>query len=242
MKLTEQDLRLLEFNSYEDYLNSLIDGKSLQYFGDRENLISLYRTGYSSDDYYSQRNHPTVRALTKEAFDAQRTFLQVTKDPNTLFSRNITPTDPFLQELAKRERSNRLGLLSTIIYMRYMKRNTEISGYIDYEEALRRVHQDQQYSNNWKAIFSGEQVLYPTPADLLYYNAKTGRSRKNNTRNYQILCDPQRGIIFRNTYDRKNIYPDPLVSFYGTNTSRIEIASDLYEQVVLYDHVVRKNY
>ncbi|XP_035910175.1 cilia- and flagella-associated protein 299-like [Anopheles stephensi] len=228
MKLTEQDLRLSEFSSYEDYLNSLVDGKSLQYFGDRENLISLFRTGY--------------RALTKEAFEAQRTFLQVTKDPNTLFSRNISPEDPFLQELAKRERPNRLGLMSTIIYMRYMKKNTEISGYIDYEEALRRVHQDQQYSNNWKAIFAGEKVLYPTPVDLLYYNAKTGRSRKNNTRNYQILCDPLRGIIFRNMYDRKDILPDPVASFYGTNTSRTEIESDLYEQVVLYDHVVRKNY
>ncbi|XP_041768149.1 cilia- and flagella-associated protein 299-like [Anopheles merus] len=228
MKLTEQDLHLLEFASYDDYLNSLIDGKSLQYFGNRENLISLYRTGY--------------RALTKEAFDAQRTFLEVTKDPNTLFSRHIAPKDRFLQEIAKRERPNRLGLLSTIIYMRYVKKATEISGYIDYEEALRRVHQDQQYSNDWRAIFAEEKVLYPTPADLLYYNAKTGRSTRNNTRNYQILCDPARGIIFRNMYDRKDIYPDPVARSYGTNTSRIELASDLYEQVVLYDHVVRKNY
>uniref|UniRef100_A0A182NK16 Cilia- and flagella-associated protein 299 n=1 Tax=Anopheles dirus TaxID=7168 RepID=A0A182NK16_9DIPT len=228
MKLTEQDLRILQFETYEDYLDSLVDDKSLQYFGDREIVLSLYRTGY--------------RALTKEAFDAQRSFLQVAKDPNTLFSRNIQPTDPLLQELAKRERPNRLGLLSTIIYMRYMKRTAEISGYIDYEEALRRVHQDQQYSHDWQAIFAGAAVLYPTPADLLYYNARTGRSRRNNTRNYQIRCDPRRGIIFRNMYDRKDIHPDPFGSFYGTNTSRTEVPSALYEQVVLYDHVVRKNY
>uniref|UniRef100_A0A182P7P7 Cilia- and flagella-associated protein 299 n=1 Tax=Anopheles epiroticus TaxID=199890 RepID=A0A182P7P7_9DIPT len=228
MKLTEQDLYLLEFASYEDYLNSLIDGKSLQYFGNRENLISLYRTGY--------------RALTKQAFDAQRTFLKVTKDPNTMFSRNLTPTEPFLRELADRERSNRLGILSTIIYMRYMKNGTEISGYIDYEDALRRVLQDQQYAIDWKAIFAEEKVLYPTPADLLYYNTKTGRNIRNNTRNYQILCDPHQGVIFRNMYDRKDIFPNPLAVTHGTNTKREVVESDLYEQVVLYDHVVRKNY
>ncbi|KFB50915.1 AGAP006170-PA-like protein [Anopheles sinensis] len=228
MKLTEQDLRILEFDTCEQYLESLIDGKSLQYFGDRENLISLYRTGY--------------RALTKEAFEAQRNFLQVAKDPNTLFSRNIVPKDTLLQELAKRERPNRLGLLSTIIYIRCMKNSVEISGYIDYEEALRRVHRDQQYSNDWRAIFQGRTVLYPTPVDLLYYNARTDRSTKNNTRNYRILFDPRRGIIFRNMHDRKDIHPDPAASFYGTNTSRIEVPSELYEQAALYDHVVRKNY
>ncbi|XP_053676259.1 cilia- and flagella-associated protein 299-like [Anopheles nili] len=228
MKLTEQDLLILEFNSYEDYLNSLIDGKSLQYFGDRENLLSLYRTGY--------------RALTKQAFEAQRSFLQVQKDPLTLFSRNLVPKNEFLKELAARERPNRLGLLSTIIYMRYIRKNTEISGYIDYEDGLKRVHHYQQYSNDWRAIFAGEKVLYPTPVDLLYYNGRTGSSRKNNSRNYQILCDPFRGIIFRNTYDRKDIYLDPTSNYYGTNTSRIEVPSDVYEQVVLYDHVVRKNY
>ncbi|XP_058122125.1 cilia- and flagella-associated protein 299-like [Anopheles ziemanni] len=228
MKLTDQDLRILEFETYEQYLESLIDGKSLQYFGDRENLISLYRTGY--------------RALTKEAFEAQRNFLQVAKDPNTLFSRNIVPKDTLLQELAERERPNRLGLLSTIIYIRCMKNSVEISGYIDYEEGLRRVHRDQQYSNDWRAIFEGRTVLYPTPVDLLYYNAKTDRSWKNNTRNYRILFDPRRGIIFRNMHDRKDIHPDPVASFYGTNTSRTEVPSELYEQAVLYDHVVRKNY
>uniref|UniRef100_A0A182QYA2 Cilia- and flagella-associated protein 299 n=1 Tax=Anopheles farauti TaxID=69004 RepID=A0A182QYA2_9DIPT len=228
MKLTEQDLHILDFDTHEDYLNSLVDEKSLQYFGDREIVLSLYRTGY--------------RALTKEAFESQRSFLQVAQDPNTLFSRNIHPTDPLLQELAKRERPNRLGLLSTIIYMRYRRKATEISGYIDYEEALRRVHHDLQYSLDWKAIFSGAKVLYPSPADLLYYNAKTERNRQNDTRNYQIRCDPHRGIIFRNMYDRKNIYPDPFATDYGTNTSRTEVPSELYEQVVLYDHVVRKNY
>uniref|UniRef100_A0A182JF01 Cilia- and flagella-associated protein 299 n=1 Tax=Anopheles atroparvus TaxID=41427 RepID=A0A182JF01_ANOAO len=228
MKLTEQDLRILEFATYDQYLDSLVDGKSLQYFGDRENLITLFRTGY--------------RALTKDAFESQRSFLQVAKDPNTLFSRNLVPKDPLLQALADRERPNRLGLLSTIIYMRYMKKSVEVSGYIDYEEALRRVHRDQQYYNDWQAIFEGRSVLRPTPVDLLYYNAKTDRSMKNNTHNYRILFDPHRGIIFRNMHDRKDIHPDPVASFYGTNTTRMDVPSELYEQVALYDHVVRKNF
>ncbi|XP_058053363.1 cilia- and flagella-associated protein 299-like [Anopheles bellator] len=228
MKSNEQDLLILKFETYDEYLDSLVDGKSLQYFGDRENLISLFRTGY--------------RALTKDAFEAQKNFLQVAKDPNTVFSRNIVPKNEFLQELASRERPNRLGLLSTIIYIRSMSKNVEISGYIDYEEALRRVHKDQLYSNDWNAIFAGEAILRPTPVDLLYYNAKTGNSLRNNSRNYRILCDPLRGILFRNMYDRKDVIPDPMSNYYGTNTSRLVVSSEVYEQVALYDHVVRINY
>ncbi|XP_035792740.1 cilia- and flagella-associated protein 299-like [Anopheles albimanus] len=220
----------MEFESYDDYLDSLVDAKGLQYFGDRENLISLFRTGY--------------RALTKDAFEAQQSARQDTKDPYALFSRNVQlPEEEFLRALAVRERPNRLGLLSTIIYIRCMKKSVEISGYIDYEEALRRVQRDLPYSNDWKAIFAGESILRPTPLDLLYYNSRSGRTWRNNSRNYRILCDPVRGLTFRNLYDRKDIYPDPVTGYYGTNTSRLEIlSSSTYDQVALYDHVVRKNY
>ncbi|XP_062550913.1 cilia- and flagella-associated protein 299-like [Armigeres subalbatus] len=232
MKLTDEDLRLLEFPTHKKYLQSLVTTQDLRYLGHKHNGLRLYQTGY--------------RSLTESAFESRRNeiadFLYATQDPNVYFSRNLQTIDPLLSELASRERPNRLGLLSTIIYIRYFRKNAEISGYIDYEQALLRVNKDKESSLNWKAIFQGKQILYPTKYDLSYYNSRTDRIFKRNSKNYIVLCDPVRGIIFRNTYDRKDIYPDPIGGYFGTNTTRTEIDSDEHEQVVLYDHVVRKNY
>lgn len=56
------------------------------------------------------------------------------------------------------------------------------------------------------------------------------------------MCDPIRGIIFRNICDRKDVYPDPIGGYFGENTTRMEIDTDMYDQVILYDHVVSANY
>ncbi|XP_058464991.1 cilia- and flagella-associated protein 299-like [Malaya genurostris] len=232
MKLTDEDIRLLEFSTHQEYLQSLVTTQDLRYLGHKQNGLRLYQTGY--------------RSLTKAAFESRRSeigdFLYATQDPNVYFSRGLQTTNTFLAELATRERPNRLGILSTIIYIRYCRKNAEISGYIDYEQALRRTNKDKENALDWKAIFKEERTLYPTKIDLSYYNSKTDRIFKRNSRNYIVICDPIKGIIFRNIYDRKDILPDPIGGYFGTNTTRTEIECDVYEQVVLYDHVQRRNY
>ncbi|XP_053688651.1 cilia- and flagella-associated protein 299-like [Sabethes cyaneus] len=232
MKLTEDDVRLLEFSTHQEYLQSLVTTQDLRYLGHKENGLRLYQTGY--------------RSFTKAAFESRRTeiadFLYATQDHNVYFSRGLQTSDYFLGELATRERPNRLGMLSTIIYIRYCRMNAEISGYIDYEQALRRTNKDKENALDWKAIFKGEQILYPTKIDLSYYNSRSDRVFKKNSRNYIVLCDPIRGVVFRNIHDRKDVIPDPIAGYFGTNTTRTEIDSNVYEQVVLYDHVVRKNF
>ncbi|XP_055536603.1 cilia- and flagella-associated protein 299-like [Wyeomyia smithii] len=232
MKLTEDDVCLLEFSSYQEYLQSLVTTQDLRYLGHEENGIRLYQTGY--------------RSLTQAAFESRRAeiadILYATQDRNVYFSRDIQSSDHFLGELATRERPNRLGMLSTIIYIRYYRKNAEISGYIDYEHALRRTNKDKENALDWKLIFKGEQILYPTKFDLSYYNSRTDKVFKRNSRNYIVSCDPFRGIVFRNIHDRKDILPDPIARYFGTNTTRTELDSNIHEQVVLYDHVVRKNF
>ncbi|XP_039440343.1 cilia- and flagella-associated protein 299-like [Culex pipiens pallens] len=231
MQLSKDEVRLLEFSTYEDYLQSLVTTQDLRYLGHKQNGLRLYQTGY--------------RSLTKAAFESRRNeigdYFRATQDPNAYFSRGLVTSDAFLRELAVRERPNRLGMLSTIIFVRHCRKNAEISGYIDYEQALRRSSsKDNPF--DWKTFFAGEQVLCPTRFDLSYYNSRTNKVFKRDSKNYQVLCDPVRGIIFRNMYDRKNIYPDPIGGHFGTNTTRMEVEAAGYEQIVLYDHVVRKNY
>lgn len=46
MKLTDEDLRLLEFPTHEKYLQSLVTTQDLRYIGHKHNGLRLYQTGY----------------------------------------------------------------------------------------------------------------------------------------------------------------------------------------------------
>jgi hypothetical protein len=56
---------------------------------------------------------------------------------------------------------------------------------------------------------------------------------------FQVCVDPVKGLIFQNRYDRRIICVDPAQE-PGTNTTRKRIESDMYDHVILYDHVVRQ--
>lgn len=51
--------------------------------------------------------------------------------------------------------------------------------------------------------------------------------------------DPERGLIFKNRHDRKDLIVDPMAASPGPNTTRILVESPEYDHVVLFDHVKR---
>ncbi len=84
----------------------------------------------------------------------------------------------------------------------------------------------------------------------------------NNSPNYQVIAESIKGILFKNKRDRKLLNVDPHVSwiitigvfvlFYwnlffldlktppGDNSTRFEISTPNYTQLVLYDHITRR--
>jgi Domain of unknown function (DUF4464) len=54
----------------------------------------------------------------------------------------------------------------------------------------------------------------------------------------QVLADSDEGLLFKSKWDRKTVSVNP-AGVQGDNSTRIEIASPHYQQVVLYDHVLR---
>lgn len=54
-----------------------------------------------------------------------------------------------------------------------------------------------------------------------------------------MIADSIQGILFKNKRDRKLINVNPEVA-PGDNTTRTEIETDEYIQVVLYDHTTRR--
>ena len=79
----------------------------------------------------------------------------------------------------------------------------------------------------------------PKQSDLSYYNWETQTSTSNSTPNFQVIADNETGLLFKNKRDRKVINVDPNAN-PGDNSTRTEIATKEYLQIVIYDHMTRR--
>ncbi|KAG6576581.1 Pyruvate kinase [Phytophthora cinnamomi] len=107
----------------------------------------------------------------------------------------------------------------------------EISGYIDY--ALRLKNEP------FEPYFERKKKLLPKSSDLSYYNWETQTSTSNSTPNFQVIADSETGLLFKNKRDRKVVNVDPKAN-PGDNSTRTEIKTKEYLQVVVYDHMTRR--
>lgn len=236
MDSTFTDFHLLNFSTYEEYLDSYVTSEDIRNLRSTRSTRLIAELGYNS----------TSEVLRKEDFEARKQYAKELLNPSRksheLFGADHDVNDPVMSELAARERSNRVGILNTIIFIRQMtKRGHEVSGYIDFEWSLRMARMKAEDAVDWEMVFKGKKRLWPTTRDLGYYNWKTGVSYSNNTENYKVIADPNRGLTFLNRHDRKVICPDPSLVSAGVNTTKIVILdSPRYEHCVIYDHVLRK--
>lgn len=223
----DSDRRLLDFENYEEYLDSLVTPADICYLRSSKTARQLAELGYRC----------TGETLNEKSFHRR---LQIVKDlllpvhrPYVLTSEFIRPGSKLMQELALRERPNRLGILSTIVFLRRFieKLQFEESAYIDFGDRLK--------SQDWLSYYRGEKKLTPRKRDLAYYHWRMGRTYLNETRNYIPMIDPARGLLFKNIHDRQMITVDPTAASPGVHTTRTRIRCPLYEHVILYDHVNR---
>ncbi|ENN78568.1 hypothetical protein D910_05623 [Dendroctonus ponderosae] len=203
----EADRNLLKFSTYEEYLDSLSTAQDACYLQSVEASRTIANLGYRSSG----------ETLSREQFEKRLAAVL-----NYLYP-------PYK---AYEERANRIGILSTIIFLRtFTKSGIEVSGYVDYTERLSK--------EDLKPVFKGLKLLMPRKCDLGFYHWKSGDVYSNDSFNYKVLQHPQKGLIFQNRFDRKTINPNPMAE-PGPNTSRKRIYSKLYELCILFDHVVRQ--
>jgi len=219
-----------EFPTYEDYLDSQITEKDLNYLQDEELARQLVELGYRGSG----------EALKREEFEARKREIEVQKykaahkAPKVLSSAAATYEGcPFLQALADREEMVRSGKLTSIIFIRDRNhKKQEISGYIDYAHRLK--------TEDFTPFFTRKKRLLPRPSDLSYYNWETQTSTSNPTPNFQVKADNEQGLLFKNKRDRKVINVDPFRVDSGDNSKRFEVITHEYIQVVIYDHMTRR--
>lgn len=221
------DRRLLKFHTYEEYLDSLVTTVDLCYLRSTTVARSIAALGYRR----------IGETLTKEGFysrlKAVDNLLYPTCGPYVLCSELIATRTNLQEELALRERANRLGTLATIVFLRHFtKSGFEVSGYIDYTHRLTE--------EDWTPFFQGKKGLWPNASDLAFYHWRMGRTVCNETPNFQPFIDPREGLAFKNLRDRSVVSINPGQPSPGTSTTRVNLKCDNYEQVVIYDHVVRR--
>jgi len=176
--------------------------------------------------------------LKREEFETRKQALverssQVSSTPKQLTSQNKNLSAyPFLQALANREELARNGKLTTVIFIRDKNsKGQEVSGYIDYAHRLK--------TESLEPYFERRKRLMPKPNDLSYFNWETQTSTSNSSPNFQVIAESESGLLFKNKRDRKIINVDPCLP-PGDNTTRTEIKTHEYQQVVIYDHMTRR--
>jgi len=218
-----------EFETYEDYLDKQITPTDLYYLEDVELARQLVELGYRGNGEILRREEFEAR---KEAAELARQQ-KANKKPKKLASAGKDLDGfPLLKALAQREEAVRNGKLTTIIFIRDRNaKKQEISGYIDYAHRLK--------TENLEPIFECKKRLLPKPSDLSFFNWETQTSTSNPTPNFQVIADNEAGLLFKNKRDRKIINVDPK-SRPGDNSTRFDVVTDEYLQVVIYDHVTRR--
>ena len=215
-------------STYEEYLDAQISDADMWYLENEDLARQLVELGYrGSGD-----------TLKREEFEARKTALrerstQKTNVPKQLSSAGKDLSSfPTLLALANREELVRNGKLTSIIFIRDKNaKGQEISGYIDYALRLK--------TENFEPYFERRKKIMPKPSDLSYYNWETQTSTSNSTPNFQVIADNETGLLFKNKRDRKVINVDPNAAA-GDNSTRTEIKTDEYLQVVIYDHMTRR--
>lgn len=212
------DEELLKFKDYYDYLDSLITNSDMYYLQDKKVIRNIIELGFHVPGTLDKKTFEKRVQNIKKAIERRNKMLVTSAWTN--------PTDSLLTELAARERSNRLGVVNTIIFLK----NKEKSAYIDYKCRL-----DLE---DWYLYFNGSKKLFPKKTDLSYYNWRTRLTIVNDSPNYKPVVEKKSGFAFKNLHDStvvtvdNNSEPDP-------GTTRTKIRSALYGYAVLFDHEVQ---
>ena len=216
------------FPTFEDYLDSQISSTDMFYLEDEELARQLVELGYrGSGETLKREEFESRKKAELEKFSQKQ---HVSKTIASL-GKDVSHSG-FLTALASREELVRSGKLTSIIFIRDKnKRGQEVSGYIDYAQRLK--------TEDFEPYFDGKRKLTPKPSDLSYYNWETQTSTSNSTPNFQTMADNEAGLLFKNKRDRKVINVDAKAP-PGDNSTRSEITTDEYMQVVIYDHMTRR--
>nr|XP_023676464.1 uncharacterized protein C4orf22 homolog [Paramormyrops kingsleyae] len=217
------------FRSYEDLLDNHVKPLDLFYLEDEELARQLVQLGYrGSRKVMTREDFERAKAVAEEESRLARSEQQ----QQPLASMGTDLEDNFLRALAEREEPNRSGKMTSIIFIRdHNFLGHEISGYIDYCHRLK--------TEDFRQYFKRTKKLLPRSTDLSFYNWNTHICTTNSSPNFEVWTEDLGGLLFVNKRDQKILNVDPQAK-PGDSSLRTPLRSDLYLQVLIFDHITRR--
>ena len=186
------------FTTYEQYFDAVVDkserDKDLFYLED-ELAARDVELGRRVDAGFLQSQnilqpHEFEKAHQDLKYRREKDARFISRSENGRFScqesksgevYHFTKNNPVLSALADREKNHRLGILNSVVYLRYKNRkNQEVSGYFDFADRLKNELGFDRY-------FSGKKLLTVTRKDLSYYNWNTLANYSNESEKFWYI-------------------------------------------------------
>ncbi|XP_017153665.1 cilia- and flagella-associated protein 299 [Drosophila miranda] len=230
------DLSVLDFDTYNDYINSFATADDERFLSNQKIIKSIVQLGYRT----------TKVPYDNDEFDRRVLIAEQAIRPKTttmgLLGDFMSPSnnDPVLLEFKRREVPNLNKYLSTIVFTSYISSDGyEISGYIDLDSSWRMGGSDTK-KIDWQCVFEGRCRVRPMAHHLSYSNARYNMVKYTHSDNYLVMHDHHFGLLFMHKGDHKIITVGGQVNLYSRNAKRSMVYSPKLGYVVFYDHLVRK--
>ncbi|XP_030555852.1 cilia- and flagella-associated protein 299 [Drosophila novamexicana] len=233
-------MTLLNYNSYEDYLDHFININDVRYLRN----WSLSRQFIQNACGKSCMG----RLLSRSEYAEQRKKLEIMLNPrgiseSTLFGEDYEGNDSVLKEFADREYQLLNKQISTIIFLvMRSKQGLEVSGFIDLEESLRESHyKHSEHYVNWPAIFEGKDKLIPQPFHLSFFDWYKNKVKCNNSANFKVVSGRAHSLLMMHRGDHKIICVNAgCTCNWSKNAKRSVYSSSIYGQCLFFDHIIRR--
>ncbi|KAH8267409.1 hypothetical protein KR018_000592 [Drosophila ironensis] len=232
-------MSLIDYNTYEDYVDSFITLKDVRYIRNWEAQRNLILNGCGFN---------TISGLlSRKQFEERREKQLLLLKPRSMFTDrlfcdHLSSRDRVLKEFALREEKLMNRQLSTVVYLQTIspKKGMVVSSFIDLEQSMResRFKTSVHYAN-WRGIFEGTSKLMPGKNDLSYLFQ--GKVRYTNSDNFRVMNERAHSLLLIHLGDHKIICVNAGCDcVYTKNATRRMVISPVYGSVIFFDHIIRR--
>ncbi|XP_016956858.1 cilia- and flagella-associated protein 299 [Drosophila biarmipes] len=233
-------MSLINFNKYEDYVDSFITIKDIRYLGNKKVQRKLIQNACGKSCLGS--------LLTREQFHQRQDKELILLRPrgicgSQLFGDYLNNSDEVLKQFAIREKKLVEKQISTIVYLvMRSKKGLEISSFLDLEQSLResRCQSSVDYAD-WRGIFEGRKKLMPSRNHLSYFDWYQNRVSYKNSENFRVANKRAHSLILIHVGDHKMFCVNATCDCeYTKNVNRKTYFSPTYGYVIFFDHIIRR--
>nr|NP_608686.1 uncharacterized protein Dmel_CG3528 [Drosophila melanogaster]AAF51245.1 uncharacterized protein Dmel_CG3528 [Drosophila melanogaster] len=233
-------MNLINFNHYQDYVDSFITIQDTRYLGNKEIQRNLIQNACGKNCLGN--------LLTREQFYQRKEKELVLLKPRglrglQLFGDYLNNKDEVLQQFANREKKLLEKQISTVVYLvMRSKKGLEISSFLDLEQSLRESRFENSTSCvDWRAIFEGRTKLRPSNLHLSYFDWHQNRVSFNNSDNFRVLNKRPHSLLLKHVGDHKIFCVNASCDCeHSKNVSRKTYFSPIYGYVIFFDHIIRR--